>query len=331
MTSRSSTFSSETLQLGGFRPTAALLAALLLAGGNLVAWAAQREGLISSSVPRQLLEDRRAALAAEPGAWFLGNSTMEAALSEEALRAQLGGRWVKAPLGNATLEVSLSLAERALTEARAAPAAIVVFATKDDVNANGDRAVVSRRYERAFEGRTVAETAAAAIPAYACRFAIQAELLNGLTAVLGPKQASAGVGPAPVRDLSADVELTHLHKQGRAYVPDDVDFARLAAAAQGRTRLVLVFPPVTAAVTQWQRRHAPAHPWPEVAARLARQARAAGFEVLDYTGRYPSTTAFFEDVYHLNAHGAGVFTPVLLGDLGLGGATGRAMVTHSRR
>jgi len=326
MTSRSSIFSSETLRPQGLRPTAALLAVLVLGAGNVAAWAAQRAGRISTSVPRQLLDERRLALAREPGVWFLGNSTMASALSEEELRERLGRGWVKAPLGSSTLRVSLTLAERALADAPAPPAAIVLFATKDDVNVNGDRALVSRRYERAFEGRSMGETAAAAIPAYACRFAIQAELLNGVASLL-PGRTSAGAveARAPARDLSADFELTHLHKQGRAYAPGPVDFARLAAAARGRTRLVLVFPPVTAAVERWQHRHAPAHPWPVVAAGLAARARAAGFEVLDYTHRYPSTTAFFEDVYHLNARGAAAFTPVLLGDLGVGLAAGRAV------
>ncbi len=325
MTSPSSIFSSETLRASGLRPWAALLALLVLVAGNLVAWRAQRAGRISTSVPRELVEERLAALAAEPGVWFLGNSTMAAALSEEALRAHLGARWVKAPLGSSTLQVSLTLAARALAVAPTPPPAIVVFATKDDVNANGDRAVVSRRYERALEGRSLAETLAAAVPAYACRFAIQAELQNGVVALLAPARASARSAPVgggaavpPARDLAADFELTHLHKQGRDYAPAAVDFARLAAAARGRTRLVLVFPPVTAAVERWQLRHAPAHPWPAVAAGLAARARAGGFEVLDYTDRYPSTTAFFEDVYHLDARGAAAFTPVLLEALGLG-------------
>lgn len=332
MTWRSSIFSSETLRPRGLRPTAALLAAVVLGAGNLVAWAAQRAGRITTSVPRQLIDERRVSLAREPGVWFLGNSTMAAALSEEALRERLGRDWVKAPLGSSTLRVSLTLAERALATAPSPPAAIVLFATKDDVNANGDRAAVSRRYERAFEGRTLAETAAAAIPAYACRFAIQSELLNGVAGLL-PGRTSAGrvqaEARAPARDLSVDFELTHLHKQGRAYAPEPVDFARLAARAGGRTRLVLVFPPVTAAVERWQRRHAPAHPWPAVSAGLAARARAAGFTVLDYTHRYPSTTAFFEDVYHLNARGAADFTPTLLGDLGVGLAAGRAVSTSS--
>ncbi|HYD40219.1 MAG TPA: hypothetical protein VEB43_05275 [Anaeromyxobacter sp.] len=330
MTWRSSIFSSETLRAGGFRPWAALLALVVLGAGNLVAWAAQRAGRLTTSVPRQLLDERRVMLAREPGLWFLGNSTMASALSEEVLHDRLGRGWVKAPLGSSTLGVSLKLAERALTDAPSPPAAIVLFATKDDVNVNGDRARVSRRYERALEGRSLAEIAAAAIPAYACRFAIQAELLNGLAGLLPGRASAAGVeARVPARDLSAEFELTHLHKQGRAYAPGPVDFGRLAAAARGRTRLVLVFPPVTAAVERWQARHAPAHPWRKVAADLAARARAEGFEVLDYTNRYPSTTAFFEDVYHLNARGADAFTPVLLQDLGVPVPCRSAAVTGS--
>ena len=256
---------------------------------------------------------------------------MAAALSDESLRARLGDRWAKAPLGSSTLAVSLSIAERALADAGAPPAAVVFFATKDDVNVNGDRAVVSRRYEHALAGPSFAETVAAAVPAYASRFAIQAELRNGVVALLRPRRTRAADAQAraPARDLSQEFELTHLHKQGRAYTPASVDFSRLAAAARGRTRLVLVFPPVTEAVDRWQRRYAPAHPWPKVAEELARRARAAGFEVHDYTDRYPSTTAFFEDVYHLNPRGAAAFTPVLLDDLGLGTAARRAVAAGS--
>lgn len=321
---RSFIFSSETLNLQYRVPAGALLALLFVVLANAWALKAQKDGLLYTSVPRQMIEESVGELVATNGTWWLGNSTMVASIDKEVVDQTTGEDNAYAELGSATLDVQIRLAATALARMKSGPERVILFVTKDDLNAGGSRASASSSYMQAFDAPGLYEVLASYFPLYSCRYAVVGMLRRGMAGLLAgdtkqqpPQVSQPGKKEEHYRHLEDDIDTTYLHNLGRNFRKVEIILDELSRQAK-RTgaRVVLVAPPVTRAIAAWQQRYAPEYPWERLLGELADSAASAGMELRDYSNLLESTTEYFRDTYHLNSMGALQFTRYLLKDFG---------------
>lgn len=147
MKCRLSIFSFDTLR-GSWRPGRAvwLAAGLVLAAEGGARWAWQKGHLLPPTTLGQLVREQVAELRSEPARiWILGNSTLDYGLDAGLLGERLGEPVAKLPLGSATVRGMAAMLDFYLRNTPQAPRHVVVCATKDDFNANGERARYSKR------------------------------------------------------------------------------------------------------------------------------------------------------------------------------------------
>lgn len=320
----SSIFSSDTLSARWRIPAGAALAIFLVSIANVWAYFAEKNGILYTSVPSQLIENALDELSNNNGIWLLGNSTLAAGFDENVLNETQKRNSAIIKLGSATLDTTVHLSEIALQADSAKPDKIIIFFTKDDLNQNGSRANASKSYHQAMNGAGVYEHFASLIPVYSTRFAITDKLRNAIASIVAGRKAEAESSistrkQSRYRDLSKKVDSTYLLNLGKDYTPIDIDFSRLGQLAKTHeTKVYLVAPPVCSAVADWQKRYAPQYSWQSIVSKVTVDASNYGIRVLNYTDLLESTTEYFKDVYHLNSRGSRAFTNHLLNDISNG-------------
>ena len=323
MTSRSSIFSFSTLRASLLPGRAVWLALALVAAAELLlrfcvpnlGW---YEGL--SSLPQWVsrleweLRERR------PDVWLFGNSVLAYGVDADALAADIGRPCIALPFGGATLAGDAAMMRHFSRAAPEKPTDLVFCITKDDVNPNGERAGISKKYlgwdtlsarlhpDRLFKlcssRQTLMNTLKSAI------------LRRDTAAAKNPSEPSfAGVIPPEkyeyMRRLMVDYAVD-------ASPFDEIDV--LAARNHCRVHVVLV--PVSSAYLDF---HDAAHPEftaDEVAARISKLCAIHGFDFHDFSRLAPDDLALYSDPYHLTAAGRGVFTARLAEALRADGAAG---------
>lgn len=320
----SSIFSFNTLVARWKFPPALALALAIVLAANVWAYFELQAGRLYTSVPRQMIANAVSDLVREDGVWWLGNSTLAAGVDAERITRASRTTHTVVPLGSATTDISIALAALALGQSEQPPQRIVVFVTKDDLNAEGSRAEVSRKYLQAMTKPGLYDWVAAALPIYSTRYAITDRIREQIIdSTLGKNSSASPTEPAAstikrrYRELANEIESTMLYNLGRDYSPISMDFGPLTQLAQQtETDIWLVSPPVTASVASWQEKYAEEWPWQRIVDILQAQSREADFRFLNYTELLPSTSEFFKDVYHLNAKGKQAFTDELIRVLG---------------
>lgn len=318
MKSHSSIFSSNTLDLEWKLPAGAALAISLVVAANTWAYFAEKNGILYSSIPRQMIENSISTLSQSDAIWLLGNSTLAAGFDEKLLQENIAESNAIIELGSATLETTIRLSEIALQSDGKKPKKIILFFTKDDLNQNGSRADASKSYHQAIDSPSLYEHVALAFPVYSTRYAITDKIRNGIASI-GLRFTAKKVNNKPdkktYKDLSTRIDTTYLLNLGRNYKPADIDFSTLGELAKSNNiSIYLVAPPVTTAISKWQSRFAPKYTWPSIIQSITEKAARADISVLNYTNLLESTTQYFKDTYHLNNKGAIIFTKQLILD-----------------
>lgn len=314
-----SIFSFETLK-GSLAPTRAVcLALLLLVVVNVLVKRAIDSDLLYVSNPRLMVTKGIESLVeSEAELWWIGNSTMAAGVDQTVIADAAVKDSVFLELGSATLEATVALAVNAIEQSSRKPEKLILFFTKDDLNAHGERAVASRRYLEALQGESLKDRVESWVPVYTARFAIVKGGRDFFASTLkhGPKSQDKVEEAVVHRDLSSDFDTTYLNNLGRDFAPQVINFNRLAelAGAYG-TKIYFVSPPVTNAVVKWQAENVPSYPWSDIVSGIEALLEFSNMIVVDYSGLLPSTTQYFKDVYHLNQFGAKEFSKQLATEL----------------
>ncbi len=313
MIPRSSIFSFDTLRGPWRLPVGALFAlGLLLLAEGAAQWLVHQKLLqvdvsLRQHVTRQLARLR----AGRPGIWLLGNSTLAYGIDEARL-TELGGLTVaKLTHGSATLRGSAAMLDFYLNRCSAAPAAVVVLLTKDDLNAGGNRAAISREYIRiAATGALPAEESLLALRAARQDIKMQVISLRQHLAhwMGGWRHPETGGAPSPTAAAFSGQPIPRddpwFNSLAQDYALDTEAFSVLADTCRRHhvRQIAVVLLPVTDVLVNFHNTCCPHIPYRQIRSTVGDLCRAQAIEFLDW-GEPSRDYQQFRDPYHLNEDG----------------------------
>ncbi len=310
MTRLSSIFSFDTLR-ASFRPSRAvvLAVALLAAGEGGLRLAAPRLhwrtgvpsfDLLVSRYRYELVRNR-------PALWLLGNSTLERGVDFERL-ASLAEVSVQAlPVGSGTLAGQVAMLDYFLRRTPAPPRQVVFCLTKDDLNRQGYRAEISRRYLDYGTWRALTVDG---------MFRLD-DVRKPWLELLGNALAPPPPAPAPVAAPPFDGQLSAAASNHLAYLAldfafDESAFPRLASLSRKfGFQIALCLMPVTDVYLQFHDQRYPRLSCDSLHARIQALCDAHGFVLMDFSRLAVGQYGSFMDAYHMNDAGRAWFTPLL--------------------
>ena len=294
-----------------------LAAGLVLAAEGGARWAWQKGRLAPPTSLGQMVQRQLDGLRMKPaGIWIVGNSTLDYGLDAGLFGERLGEPVAKLPLGSATVSGMAAMLEFYLRRTPQAPRHVVVCATKDDFNANGERAKYSERYQE--YGRQAADVFKCLEPRLSLsRQEILAMMVPSGSADSAPNKARS----APEKDWAFSGELNEraadwLARLARDYRLDLEGLDRLArTAARRQIRVSLVLMPATDVYVDTHDRLHPELPWAAMSQAVGERCRARGIDFWDFHGPFTSYERF-RDAYHLRRSSAPLFTAALAERMG---------------
>ena len=316
--SRSSIFSFSTLRASLWPGRALWLALALVAAAETalrfctpnLGW---YEGMSSLSqwVSRLdwELETRR------PSVWLFGNSVLAYGV-DAPLLSDLSGRTCAAlPFGGATLAGETAMMRRFWRTAPAHPSDLVFCITKDDVNPNGERSWISRKY-------LAYDTLPARLhPDRLFKlFSSRQTIMNTLKSALLGHSTAADMSPSEpsFQGVVPPEKYDYMRRLMQDYAVDSDAFDALAAfAGLHHCRVHVVMVPVSSAYLAFHDAARPDFPAAAATARIADLCAARGFTFLDFSRLAPDDLSLYSDPYHLTAAGRDAFTRRLAADLPL--------------
>ena len=311
MTSRLSRFSFKTLR-SCFLPGLALLALLLVAAAEIalrfcspnLGW---YEGLSSLSqwVSRLSweIETRK------PAVWLFGNSVLAYGVDAPELSRLTGRSCAALPFGGATVAGETAMMRHFYRSAPRKPTDLVFCITKDDVNPNGERSWISKKY-----------LAWDSLPSRLAPdrlfklFSSRQTILNTLKSALLGRETAAAMSPSEpsFQGVVPPEKYDYMRRLMQDYAIDDTAFADLAAFADRHAlRIHFVLVPVSRAYLDFHDSVRPDFPAEAAAARIRDLCTAYGFTFADFSRTAPDDLALYSDPYHLTAAGRTLFTRLL--------------------
>lgn len=307
--SRSSIFSFSTLRASLLPGRAVWLALALVAAVELLlrfsapnlGW---YEGL--SSLPQWVSRLEWELRAHRPTTWLFGNSVLAYGVDTDALSATLSRPCIALPFGGATLSGDAAMMRHFHRTAPEKPTDLVFCITKDDVNPNGERSWISKKYltwdtlparlhpDRLFKlcssRQTIMNTLKSAI------------LRRDTAAARNPSEPSfAGVIPPEKYEYMRRLMLD--------YAVDSSPFDEISAfAASNACRVHVVLVPVSSAYLDFHDTALPSFTADAAAARISALCATHGFTFHDLSRLAPDDLALYSDPYHLTAAGRAAFT-----------------------
>lgn len=316
--SRSSIFSFSTLSASLWPGRALWLALALVAAAEtaLRFWPPRlgyHEGI--SSLPQWVslleweLETRR------PTVWLLGNSVLAYGVDAEALSASTGQSCLALPFGNATLAGDVAMASHfadhlshahAKGTSRLLPRNIVVCITKDDVNPNGLRAWLSKKY------MSWDSLSARLQPGRMFKiFASRQTIMNTVKSALLGRDTAAPKSPSEPAfgGVVTDEKRSYMRQYMQDYDIDVGMFDNLAEfAARHNCRIHVVHVPVTTLFMEFHDAARPDFPFAAAVSRIAELCAERDFTFIDSSRMMPDDYSLYADPDHLTAEGRTIFT-----------------------
>ena len=311
MKHRSSIFSFKTLQ-GSLRPGAAVwLALALLAAAELglriltpnLGW---YEGMSSLnqwvSLLRHELKTRR------PEIWLMGNSILAYSVDVERLNADHGLSVAALPIGGSTLGGDTAMLEYFLRRAPRSPRTVLFCITKDDLNPNGDRTSISRRYIEYDTWRGIS-------PERLFRLVDSRQtLMNSAKGLLLGRSTASERHPSLPAFQGVVTPETAFYMDGhmRNYAFDESAFPEIQRLSRNygfQAGLVLL--PVSRVYLEYHDAHCPELTYSQITEKLKALCGQYGLAFHDFSQLAPDTAAFYTDPYHMTAEGRAFFTPRL--------------------
>ena len=307
--SRSSIFSFSTLRASLLPGRAVWLALALVAAAELLlrfsapnlGW---YEGL--SSLPQWVARLEWELRARRPTVWLFGNSVLAYGVDTDTLSSSLSRPCIALPFGGATIAGDAAMMRHFFRMAPEKPTDLVFCITKDDVNPNGERSWISKKYltwdtlparlhpDRLFKlcssRQTIMNTLKSAI------------LRRDTAAAKNPSEPSfAGVIPPEKYEYMRRLMLD--------YTVDSAPFDEISTfAASNVCRVHVVLVPVSSAYLGFHDDALPSFTTDDAAARISDLCAANGFSFHDLSRMAPDDLSLYSDPYHLTAAGRTAFT-----------------------
>ncbi len=307
MTSRSSIFSFSTLR-ASLLPGRALWLALTLVVSTEIALRfctphlGYHEGL--SSLPQWVSRLEWELETRQPTVWLLGNSVLAYGIDTEALTEATGRTCLSLPFGNSSLAGDIAMLKH--FSALSLPEELVVCITKDDVNPNGLRSWISRKYIE-YDS----------FPAYLhpnrlfklC--ASRQTIMNSIKSfVLGRETAAPKSPSEPSFNGNVTAEkYEYMRQYMQDYKIDSCMFDSLFDFTfNHHCRVYVVHVPVTTLYMDFHDTARPDFPFDAVVTHIAELCAERGFTFLDCSRMMPDDYSLYSDPDHLTAAGRSLFT-----------------------
>ena len=310
--SRSSIFSFSTLRCSFLPGKAALLALALVAAAEValrfctpnLGW---YEGISSLAQWVSRLEwelDAR-----RPDVWLFGNSVLAYGVDVPLLSGLSGRTCAAFPFGGATLAGETAMMRHFHRRAAVPPSDLVFCITKDDVNPNGERSWISKKY-LAWDSLPSRLAPDRLFKLCASRQTI----MNTLKSALLGHSTAADMSPSEpsFEGVVPPEKYDYMRRLMQDYAIDAEAFADLAAFADRhhcRVRVVLV--PVSRAYLDFHDNALPGLPATAAADRIRDLCAVHGFAFDDFSRLAPDDLSLYSDPYHLTAAGRDRFTRLL--------------------
>lgn len=281
-------------------PKAALGAVLLVLVINVIAGQLIAQTGWLPSEPRALVTKQVDELRGSEGVWLLGSSTLAQGIEPELLEKEAGTDLAVLTLGSAG---PVSLTEMALAglEGNARPPkAIYLFVFKDALNGNRPTIENDERYVASLNEPSFAERVTSVAPVYNYRHSIKFNARVVVRDTFLPARRVDAVAKDIEEKPIDNADLTALMDSGADFEVNLGRLSELSKVCRERSvKLYVVFTPATDAVVNWQAKYKPQLPYDRLLDQLREQGEAEGFELIDYTRQFPSTTLYFRDPYHI--------------------------------
>lgn len=292
-------------------PKAALLAVLLVTVVNVLAARLIAHTSWLPSEPRALVKKQIDELRECRQVWLLGSSTLAQGIDPELLENETGKDVAVLTLGSAGPVSLTEMALEALADNVKPPQAIYLFLFKDAFNGNRPTFDKDQRYIESLNSPSVLDHVSSSIAIYSYRHSIKFNLRGMIVGLVSPnldKQIDlAKIKPKPMDQT----DLISLMDSGSDYTMNLGRIDELSKACkQIGVELYFVITPTADAAINWQAKYMPELPYDELIGRLEERGVEQGFQVLDYTGLFPSTTLYFRDPYHIREPHMAEFTEV---------------------
>lgn len=317
--SHSSTFNSESdtdresdapeSGKGRWVPKAALLTlAMLVLINFLSGWLIAQTGWLPSE-PRLLVQKQIQSLRECDQIWLLGSSTLAQGVDPEQLKEETGKQIAMLTLGSAGPVSLTEMAMVGLADSSAPPDAIYLFLFKDALNGNRPTIDNDRRYVDSLNSPSLMERVTSFIAIYNYRHSIKFNLRRSVVGIVtSDRGVEVDLEKIKVKPLE-DADTVSLMDSGADY---EVNLGRLEdlskACEQSGVELFVVITPTADAAINWQAKYAPHLPYNQLIDQIKRRGALVGFQVLDYTDLFPSTTLYFRDPYHIREQHMAEFT-----------------------
>jgi len=312
--SHSSTSSSETPAKGqapdgragprAWTPRAAVAATLAVVVLNLIAGylIPQRTDWLPSE-PRILVTRQLAELREAEDLWLLGSSTLAQGILPEMLSDQTGRDLSLFKLGSAGPRSLTEMAITGLKEDDTPPEAIFLFYFKDSMNANKPTLKDDIRYVDALKDPSLSDYATTVAPIFNYRESLKFNIRKTIALALVPSRSKKVKTITSEQAKPIDNEdMVKLMASGVDYRLETGRIDDLAALCNEKDiALYIVITPTAEAAVKWQDKHVSDLSYQAMIDTLRTKGEELGYEVLDYTQRFPSTTQYFRDPFHIRS------------------------------
>lgn len=292
-------------------PKAALLTLTLMVAINfLSARLIARTGWLPSE-PRALVQSQIEVLRECDQVWLLGSSTLAQGIELEQLMQETRQDVAVFTLGSAGPVSLTEMALAALADQDTAPQSIYLFLFKDSLNGNRPTVENDRRYVSSLNTPSIVERVTSGITIYNYRHSIKFNLRGAIVGVVSPGRGkTVDLEKIKVKPMD-NADLMSLMDSGSDY---EVNLGRLEELSkvckQSGVDLFVVMTPTADAAINWQAKYVPELPYDQLIDQLEEHGATQGFQLLDYSDLFPSTTLYFRDPYHIREPHMAEFTGV---------------------
>lgn len=306
----SSIFSFKTLR-GSFRPGAAILVTLCVL---MMAEIGMRfftpnlgwyEGL--SSLGQWVARLQYDLKTHQPEVWLSGNSVLAYGVDIDRLEQQTYNSAVALPFGGATLAGDTAMVEYFLRRAPVPPKTVVFCLTKDDLNLNGERFWISKRYMEydTWRGLTIDRIFRLADSRNTIMNYIKSFVLGKSTAAQQPSEASFGGIVSPEK-------TAYMKRLMLDFSFDEATFPRIASLSkQYGFKTIIVLMPVSDSYIDFHNERNSDLPVSKISEQLEKTCAQYQFDFFNFSEMAPDLVDNFADPYHMTAKGRAQFTPLL--------------------